>query len=43
MSTNLKLLRRGETGTGILIEHDAGFIRQTNCPFINEMKKTRYR
>jgi hypothetical protein len=42
MSTNLKLLRRGETGTGILIEHDAGFIspdEPRNQPFINEMKK----
>jgi hypothetical protein len=38
----IKLLRRGETGFGYLIEHDAGYIspdEPRNQPFINEMKK----
>ena len=38
----LKTLRARETGTGYLIEHDAGFISPTeerNQPFINEVKK----
>jgi hypothetical protein len=38
----LRILKRGETGTGILIEHDAGIINPDeprNKPFINEMKK----
>lgn len=36
----LKILKRGESGTGILIEHDAGFIspdEPRNKPFINEL------
>jgi len=39
---DLKILKRGESGTGILIEHDAGCINPDeprNQPFINEMKK----
>jgi len=39
---NLKLLKRGQTGFGYLIEHDAGFIspdEPRNQPFINEIKK----
>lgn len=42
MDRDIKLLRRGQTGTGILIEHDAGFIspdEPRNQPFINEIKK----
>lgn len=38
----IKLLRRGETGFGYLIEHDAGYIspdEPRNQPFINEIKK----
>jgi len=38
----LKVLKRHETGTGVLIEHDAGFIspdEPRNQPFINEIKK----
>jgi hypothetical protein len=38
----LKVLRRGQTGLGVLIEHDAGFIspdEPRNQPFINEIKK----
>jgi hypothetical protein len=38
----LRILKRGETGAGILIEHDAGIINPDeprNKPFINEMKK----
>ena len=38
----LKTLRAGQTGTGYLIEQDAGFISPTderNQPFINEVKK----
>lgn len=37
-----KILKAGQTGTGILIENDAGFISPNeprNLPFINEMKK----
>ena len=39
---SLKILKRGQSGTGILIEHDAGFINPDeprNQPFINEIKK----
>jgi hypothetical protein len=42
MDKDIKLLKRGQTGTGILIEHDAGFIspdEPRNQPFINEIKK----
>jgi hypothetical protein len=40
--TELKVLKRGQSGTGVLIEHDAGFIspdEPRNQPFINEIKK----
>jgi hypothetical protein len=39
---NFKILKRGETGWGGLIEHDAGYIspdEPRNQPFINEIKK----
>ena len=39
---NLKILKRGESGTGFLIEHDAGYIspdEPRNQPFISEIKK----
>jgi len=39
---DFKVLKRGETGWGGLIEHDAGYIspdEPRNLPFINEMKK----
>ncbi len=39
---DFKVLKRGETGWGGLIEHDAGFIspdEPRNQPFINEIKK----
>jgi len=39
---NIKVLKKGETGLGVLIEHDAGFIspdEPRNQPFINEIKK----
>ena len=39
---NIKLLKRGQTGFGYLIEHDAGYIspdEPRNQPFINEIKK----
>lgn len=39
---NIKVLKRGQTGFGFLIEHDAGYIspdEPRNQPFINEMKK----
>ena len=42
MDKDIKLLKRGQSGTGILIEHDAGFIspdEPRNQPFINEIKK----
>jgi len=42
MDKDIKLIKRGQTGTGILIEHDAGFIspdEPRNQPFINEIKK----
>jgi hypothetical protein len=42
MNNDLKILKRGESGTGILIENDAGFISPNeprNLPFINEIKK----
>ena len=41
-TTELKVLKRGQSGTGVLIEHDAGFIspdEPRNQPFINEIKK----
>lgn len=40
--SGLKLIKAGQSGTGILIENDAGFIspdEPRNQPFINEMKK----
>jgi hypothetical protein len=42
MEKEIKLLKRGQTGYGFLIEHDAGFIspdEPRNQPFINEVKK----
>ena len=39
---NISILKRGQTGFGILIEHDAGFISPNeprNEAFINEIKK----
>jgi len=42
IDNNLKVLKKGETGLGVLIEHDAGFIspdEPRNQPFINEIKK----
>ena len=42
MDKDIKLLKRGQTGYGFLIEHDAGFIspdEPRNQPFINEIKK----
>jgi hypothetical protein len=39
---DFKVLKRGETGWGGLIEHDAGYIspdEPRNLPFINEIKK----
>jgi hypothetical protein len=42
MRSDTKVLKRGESGFGVLIEHDAGFIspdEPRNQPFINEMKK----
>ena len=39
---DLKVLKRGQTGFGFLIEHDAGFIspdEPRNQPFINEINK----
>lgn len=39
---NIKVLKRGESGFGYLIEHDAGYIspdEPRNQPFINEIKK----
>jgi hypothetical protein len=39
---DIKVLKRGQTGFGYLIEHDAGYIspdEPRNQPFINEMKK----
>jgi len=38
----IKVLKRGQTGFGFLIEHDAGYIspdEPRNLPFITEMKK----
>lgn len=38
----LKILKAGESGTGILIENDAGYISPNeprNQPFINELRK----
>ena len=40
-SNNIRVLKRGESGVGILIEHDAGFINPDeprNQPFINELQ-----
>jgi Prohead core protein serine protease len=42
MDKEIKLLKRGQSGYGVLIEHDAGFIspdEPRNQPFINEIKK----
>lgn len=42
MRSDTKILKRGESGYGVLIEHDAGYIspdEPRNQPFINEMKK----
>lgn len=42
MDVNYKVLKRGESGSGVLIEHDAGYIspeEPRNQPFINEIKK----
>jgi len=42
MDKDIKTLKRGESGYGYLIEHDAGYIspdEPRNLPFINEMKK----
>tara|TARA_R110000782_G_scaffold83335_2_gene163345 strand:+ start:8273 stop:8989 length:717 start_codon:yes stop_codon:yes gene_type:complete len=42
MDKDIKLLKRGQIGYGVLIEHDAGFINPDeprNQPFINEIKK----
>lgn len=42
MDNNYKVLKRGESGSGVLIEHDAGYIspdEPRNQPFINEIKK----
>lgn len=39
---DIKLLKRGQSGFGFLIEHDAGYIspdEPRNQPFINEIKK----
>ncbi len=39
---DLKILKAGQVGTGIMIEHDAGFIspdEPRNKPFINEINK----
>jgi len=39
---NIKVLKRGQSGFGYLIEHDAGYIspdEPRNQPFINELKK----
>lgn len=41
-NTDLKIIKNGKSGTGILIESDAGFIspdEPRNLPFINEIKK----
>jgi len=38
----LKVLKRGDSGWGVIIEHDAGYIspqEDRNQPFINEIKK----
>lgn len=40
--SELKIIKAGGTGTGVLIEHDAGYIspdEPRNQPFINEIKK----
>jgi hypothetical protein len=40
--TELKILKRGQSGTGVLIEHDAGYIspdEPRNQAFINEINK----
>jgi hypothetical protein len=42
MDREIKILKRGQSGYGVLIEHDAGFIspdEPRNQPFINEVKK----
>lgn len=41
-SENIKVLKRGQSGYGVLIEHDAGYIspdEPRNQPFINEINK----
>lgn len=40
--SDLKILKKGQSGTGLLIEHDAGYIspdEPRNLPFINEINK----
>jgi hypothetical protein len=40
--SDIRILKGGQTGHGVLIEHDAGYIdpeEKRNQPFINEMKK----
>lgn len=42
MDNELKIVKRGQSGRGILIEQDAGYISPNeprNLPFINEIKK----
>ena len=42
MSEELKILKPGQQGLGVLIEQDAGFINpgdSRNKPFVNEIKK----
>jgi hypothetical protein len=42
MDNDLKILKRGQSGRGILVEQDAGYIspdEPRNLPFINEIKK----
>ena len=42
MSEDLKILKPGHQGSGILIEQDAGYIDPSdkrNKPFVNEVKK----
>lgn len=42
MDNDLKILKRGQSGRGILVEQDAGYISPNeprNLPFINEIKK----
>lgn len=42
MNNDIKVLKRGQGGYGVLIEHDAGYIspdEPRNQPFINELRK----